>query len=387
MSEGQRKRALMIADADGLWTRRYIEHLLLPAGYEVVLFPIWKNKGKNEAFYQQWGITVYQDLHTLPVVRHVPRARMWARVAMNARKLRALGPFDVIHNHYLSQRDLALAWRVRRTFSNARWVCSFWGSDLMRATRKEHVRMRPYLLHADAVTIHSQEQRAVVRNWYGSAVEEKTALVYFGQTIFDEVDCERALQRRFEIREAFGIREGRYVVCVGYNASSAQHQPQVLHALSKLPSTVQKTLAVVVQLSYGRSDETYMKQVQEAADSLECQTILLHHFLNPQESARLRLCADVFILAIQTDSFSASLQEYLYAGAQVLVADWLTYPQLKALGVEMISFHDYRQIPELLQTALATPISEEQKACRALLKTYYSWDAVREDWLKLYREI
>ena len=103
-----KKRILMIADVDSFWTRRLMEHLLLPAGYELVLFPIWGDGGKYADFYRANGVTVYHDRHTLPVIRHIPRLRMWARIALNARDLKRLGPFDIVHNHYLSQRDLAL---------------------------------------------------------------------------------------------------------------------------------------------------------------------------------------------------------------------------------------------------------------------------------------
>ena len=86
-----KKRILMIADADSFWTRRLMEHLLLPAGYELVLFPIWGDGGKYADFYRANGVTVYHDRHTLPVIRHIPRLRMWARIALNARDLKRLG--------------------------------------------------------------------------------------------------------------------------------------------------------------------------------------------------------------------------------------------------------------------------------------------------------
>ena len=142
------KRMLMIADADSFWTQRLLENLLLPAGYEVVLFPIWGDGGKYDAFYRENGVTVYHDRNTLPVIRHIPRLRMWARVALNARGLKKLGPFDIVHNHYLSQRDLALGARLARFF-HAHWVASFWGSDLMRSSPRALAQMAPYLKKAN----------------------------------------------------------------------------------------------------------------------------------------------------------------------------------------------------------------------------------------------
>ena len=91
-------KILLIADSDALWTKRAVEYLLLPAGYEIVIFPIWGHKGQFDNFYREHGVTVYRDPHRLPVIRHIPRVRMWARIALNARDLAKYGPFDVVHN-------------------------------------------------------------------------------------------------------------------------------------------------------------------------------------------------------------------------------------------------------------------------------------------------
>ena len=190
-----KKRILMIADADSFWTRRLMEHLLLPAGYELVLFPIWGDGGKYADFYRATGVTVYHDRHTLPVIRRIPRLRMWVRIALNARSLRRLGPFDIVHNHYLSQRDLALGRLVARRF-HAHWVCSFWGSDLMRASPLALRRMRPYLRLCDAISVHSELNRDMIRRVYGEEAARKTTLLYFGQTGYADIDRVRALHAR-----------------------------------------------------------------------------------------------------------------------------------------------------------------------------------------------
>lgn len=75
--------------------------------------------GQFDEYYREHGVTVYKDSHRLPVIRFIPRVRMWARIALNARDLAKLGPFDVVHNHYLSQRDLALGQRIARRFHAA----------------------------------------------------------------------------------------------------------------------------------------------------------------------------------------------------------------------------------------------------------------------------
>lgn len=379
----EKKRVLMLADADSFWTRRYMEHLLIPEGYEAVLFPIWGNGGKNDDFYRENGVTVYCDRHTLPVVRYIPRLRMWARVALNARDLNALGPFDIVHNHYLSQRDLALGEAVARHF-HAKWACSFYGSDLLRAKKGTLKKMRPYLERCDSISIHSELNREKLRSVYGDAIAQKATLLYFGQTGYGDIDRAREAYTRAQCRARFGIEENRFVVCVGYSASSAQQQLEAVEALTKLPPERLRRMTLVLQQTYGLNDPDYVSRTRELAGRLPLQTVTLTRFMGPEESAMLRLSADVFVQSIKTDAFSASLQEYLYAGACVLKGAWLGYPQLDGMGIALARFQDFSQLPELIERAMDGELRGLDAQKRALFPKLYSWEAVRDSWMSLY---
>ena len=377
------KRILLLADSDALWTQRYVQYLLLPEEYEIVIFPIWGDGKRFADYYDEHRVTVYRDAHTLPLIRHIPRLRMWARIALNARDLRALGPFDVVHNHYLSQRDLSLGMRLAKRF-HARWIGSFWGSDLMRSSRTALRLMAPYLKRCDGITVHSELNRGMLRRLYGDAVADKTTLLYFGQIGYQNIDAVRRRESKDDCKADFGIEKDRYVICVGYSASAAQQQLAVVEAMSTLPEETQKKIALVLQQTYLNDDPDYVARVREAAGRLHCQTVVLTEFMDGMQSARLRLAAELFILAIKTDAFSGSLQEYLYAGATVFKGDWLGYPQLDGMGIHLTSFADFSEIPELIKKAMKgdiPPLTQEQ---RAMFPRLYSWDAVRESWLTLY---
>ncbi len=376
-------KILLIADSDALWTKRAVEYLLLPAGYEIVIFPIWGHKGQFDDYYREHGVTVYRDPHRLPVIRHIPRARMWARIALNARDLAKYGPFDVVHNHYLSQRDLALGLRVSRRF-HARWVCTFWGSDLLRASDRALRQMLPYLRRCDRLTACNERMRDKLRQSCGEELYQKTRMTIWGQDGFAAIDGILSNETREDCRAHYGIRPGNYVVSIGYSADNAQHQLEVVEALSALPKENLSHMTLVLQQTYVKRDPAYMERVRQAAEALPCQVVVLRDFLDLTETARLRLCADLFILAISTDAFAASMQEYLYAGAVFLMGDWLGYPQLDELGIPINRFHEYKELPALVQQAMNGKLQRATDEQRALLPAHYSWDAVRKDWLGLY---
>lgn len=380
----EKKRVLMLADADSFWTKRYIQYLLLPEGCEVVLFPIWGNGGRYADFYREHGITVYQDPHTLPVVRRIPRARMWVRIALNARDLAGLGPFDIVHNHYLSQRDLALGAKLAKRF-HALHVCSFWGSDLMRASTGTLLKMKPYLERCHSVSVHSERNREQIRRVYGDAIADKTTLLYFGQMGYGDIDRVQKNHTRAQCRAHFGIAKDRFVVCVGYSASSAQQQLEVLTAMQQLPDERLNRITLVLQQTYGENDPDYVARTRELAGRLPCQTVVLTRFMGPEESAMLRLSADLFVLAIKTDAFSASMQEYLYAGACVVKGAWLDYPQLDDMGIRLESFAAFDAVVPLIEKTMDGGLTGLSLQKRALFPKLYSWQAVRESWLGLYR--
>lgn len=376
-------KILLIADSDALWTKRAVEYLLLPAGYEIVIFPIWGHKGQFDDYYREHGVTVYRDPHRLPVIRHIPRVRMWARIALNARDLAKYGPFDVVHNHYLSQRDLALGLRVSRRF-HARWVCTFWGSDLLRASDRALRQMLPYLRRCDRLTVCNERMRDKLRQSCGEELYQKTRMTIWGQDGFAAIDRVLSTETREDSRAHYDIRPGNYVVSIGYSADNAQHQLEVVEALSALPKETLSHMTLVLQQTYVKRDPAYMERVRQAAEALPCQAVVLRDFLDLTETARLRLCADLFILAISTDAFAASMQEYLYAGAVFLMGDWLGYPQLDELGIPINRFHEYKELPALVQQAMNGKLQRATDEQRALLPAHYSWDAVRKDWLGLY---
>ena len=373
------KRMLVLADADGLWTRRYIENLLLPDGWTLVLFPIWGEHGVNADFYKQNGVTVYHDGHALPVIRRIPRLRMWARIAANARDLAKLGPFDVVHNIYLSQRDLALGERLRKRF-DARWVGSFMGSDLLRSSELAHRRMLPYLERCDAISIQNV---ADLERAYGERFRAKAYERHFGHNSCAYIDRTRAEMSKAQCRAEFGLDADAVVVCLGSSAAPGQQHLLALDAMARCKRLERVTL--VLQLTYGAPSEAYLETVRERAETLGCKLLVLTDYLDDMKSARLRLSADIYIHSVVTDAFSVSMQEYYYAGATVLKGAWLRFPELAQMGITPYEFADFDALAPLLDRAIGGELPPLPQALRAEFPKRFSWDAVREDWLRLYQ--
>ncbi|HPF88677.1 MAG TPA: glycosyltransferase [Candidatus Limiplasma sp.] len=380
------KRILMIADSASFWTKNYVLNLLVAQGWEVVIFPIWEESEEMNRFYAEHGVTVYHDAHRLPVIRHIPRLRMWARIYLNAKALQKLGPFDVVHNHILSQRDLALGYLVHRRNPKSSWLASFWGSDLLRVSVRSIRQLRFFLKRCDHVTTNAESAMPVMRKTFSEDIVQKTTVTYFGQHIYGTIDTLKANTDKRACKEYFGLNPDQPVLALGYNASPTQHHLEMLDAIGRLPADVTRDWALVLQITYGSNDPAYLTQLKNAAQALLCRTLLLTDPMDETECAYLRIAADVYVHAIPTDFLSATLREYLYAGAQVLCGDWLPYPEFRSLGIEMIPFSTFGQLEQRLPEAVQAPISQAQLAKRLLLKGMFSWEAVGEKWNALYHK-
>ncbi len=373
------KKALLIADSDSLWTKMFVDELLIPFGYETVVFPIWGDEGKLSEFYESRGVTVYKDENKLPIVRHIPRLRMWVRIWRNAKALAEYGAFDLVVNQYLSQRDLALGGLMSKRFG-ARWVCSFIGSDLLRTSKLEMSRMKPYLLKCDAIAVQSDSFADILRERVGEKISRKAAPATFGQNSLEEIDRIRGLCGKTEFKAHFGIDPKDIVICAGYTASPAQNHLKMLDALAKCECISRAT--VVLQMTYGGTAE-YIEQVKAHAEELHIKTLVLTEFMDMTECAYLRLAADIYIHAITTDAFSASMNEYMYAGAAVIKGEWLQYCQLEELEIKLTDFADYGELATLVDSAAAGKIaSVPEDGCRRLA-AFRSWDYARTKWTKL----
>lgn len=378
------KRMLVIADSDSFWTVRFLRRVALPEGYEIVLFPIWGNQGKYDDFYAENKVRVYQDNHKLPVIRRIPRVRMWARIWANAQSLLKLGPFDVVHNHYISQRDLALGALVARK-CRARWVATIWGSDFLRISNQEKRRMAPLLNrcdHVHNVTSMIEDQVAEV---CGEAIRPKLVLADFGQESYSLMDDMRRRMTRADCKRSYGMDPESFVLCIGSSASAAQQQLKTLEVMKTMPEELLRKITIVLQQTYCVDDPDYLQKTHEAAAELPCKTVIMTEFMNDEQCARLRLAADAYIHAIKTDALSSTMLDYLYAGTCVIAGSWLDYPPLDAWNIKLHRFDAFEELPGLIEKAVNGQISGLTEGQRAVFAAEGSWESLLPKWLDMYK--
>lgn len=405
---------LLAASADSLWTKKYIEEILLPVGHEItVLSP------QNTCFadfYVQSGVRVCTTLPdgvgTLPrnieersisckkwlmkvpfliAKRVLPRFIKTYILAYRPRKaveraVQNLPSFDALHVHYVTP-GLEYVYAPLLKMNTGSLILTYWGSDLFRNTfEPSNLRL---LDNATAIVCVSESLKKYFHSIYGSDYDDRLHVLDFGVSVYDVIEqLEQKEDYRSECRKANGIPEEKLCVMVGYNANSGQQHLDILRALGRLPQAVKDKIHITLQFSYNYSDdEGYYKKINELLKRMSCSWNIIDRFLDDGQSAQLRSCVDIFIHAQISDALSASMLEYLYAGAIVLNGSWLRYEELDSRGIDYYRFDDFAQLTSLFEGVVHDFSTCKSKASdnRAALHAMNSWAAVKDRWLGLYK--
>lgn len=374
-------KVLLVSDASSIWTARYIDQVLLRYGIEVVILTSFPPSGDHIQTYHDPKVEVVEQAPVFGLFSKIPFVRGVSRRVRTARMVRSYGPFDFVHVHLLLVSSVKLAFRCAHP--RVPVLLSYWGSDLLRANAMRLHRLRGPLRRSAIVTVSSAAMLDAFRSVY-SDLKIEPREIPFGLDLLPVIDSLR-LDNGGAVADGLTIPvSGKTVVTVGYNGRSEQQHLMVLTALSGLDRESLRNIHVVVPMTYGTT-ESYVREVEGALSGLPCSSQVLRTHLGPSEQAKLCLATDLFIHAQTTDALSASLQEFLYAGATVLNAAWLSYPELAEDGVVMYSFSSWEELTDRVYDYLGRgELGPDAEMLNRTAISKRSWEHMAPLWSALY---
>ena len=84
-----------------------------------------------------------------------------------------------------------------------------------------------------------------------------------------------------------------------------------------------------------------------------------------------------------TDALSGTIRECIFSEAILINPIWIRYQEYEKLGVDYIEYEQFDLLPEIIDDYLDGKYHIDTKRNAKLVSSVYSWDAVREDWLKV----
>lgn len=371
------KNILIIGDPSSVWIKRYIEKILMPEDVKIYVADFVKG-GKFTDFYNQNGITLIAlDRKTDSFIDRIPKLGGLVSFIRNRKILKNIARYDIIQVHYVMRWALRLAKALKN--KNSAFVVSYWGSDLFRKSQKEMNRERKYLDAATGITLSTIKMREKFRSVYGQRYDFVISSPFFGVSGFEDIDQIRKTFSASECKDSFGLRHDKLAIAIGYNKSQAQQHDKVLTALTGLSEELQSKIELVLHVGYGTCSDEYWQSVTATAEKLSCRTVIIDKFLYDEEVAKLRLAVDVFVNAQKTDAFSATMQEYIYAGAVVVNPEWLRYDELEKFKLEYIEYDEFSSLPGLIEAMIVGGV--EKNTANRRLAEHTSWGAARQEWI------
>ena len=372
------RKVLIIGDADTIWIKSYIEHVLPPDSYEVYLSSTGKTKFDD--FYRQRQVVLVPMQSRNSLFDRIPKVNGIANILMRAKSLRKYGPFDIIHIHFVTRAALLLAKLLKRR--DTRVVVSYWGSDLLRKDINELKKESSFFSGISCFTLSSDAMHERFVNIYGQQYLNRINKVRFGVSGFTSIVQVKENFSIEECKESIGANPDKVLITIGYNKAQGQQHDKVLSQINVLDKSLQERIEVVLQCSYGECSKEYWERLYQIINKLYCKTIVLTDYMSDIEVAKLRYATDIYINAQITDAFSASMQEYLFSGAIVFNPRWLSYPEISEFGLSCIEYNDISEIPKAISKALS--VERCRKPENSIIYKHTSWNEVKKGWEKSY---
>lgn len=378
-------KILIIGNANSFWIKEYTEYILLEECNEIFIASKSVINKDFKDFYNKHNINILQTDRGTFLFDRIPKLKTLMNMFRKVKKEAGNGMFDVIHIHSVPSNFMITFLNKFIVRFGKKIVCTYWGSDLLSKTREQLMKAIPCLDKAECISYSSDGMDSYFHEVFGDIYNEKIVRAKFGISIYDVIDEEKKHKTKDECKEFFNIEKDKISVAIGYNGSSRQQHLRVINELSKLNSDILDKLNIVIQLSYGLPCDEYRQNIIDEISKINVKHVIIDNFLNKEESAMLRIATDIFIHAQESDAFSASIQECVYAGSILLNPSWIMYKEFDDIGIDYIKYNSFDELPMIIKNITDGKIKISNNGKVRELYKKYSWNAVKEDWLKLYK--
>jgi glycosyltransferase involved in cell wall biosynthesis len=310
--------------------------------------------------------------------KKLPKLSMFFRLVF-IKKILHEGSFDIVNIHYSRWIYLFLLSALKKS----KFIVTFYGSDFYRTTDTIKKIQRYLYKKADALSFTNPLTRESFLEYY-KEFEDKCFVCRFGLGTLDFIDKNRDKDTA-EIRNILGYGRKKIIVTCGYNSTKAQQHEKIIEALENLDAKYKSTCRFIFPLTYG--DNIHKRFVKEKLKEVDFECLVLEEFLYEDENAYVKLASDVMINMLQTDSFSGSMQEFLYAKNIVITGSWLPYDVFDKAGIVYEKIEHTDELKDKLAYVLANRenFKDKLERNRDIIYELSSWKNTLGMWKKMYQ--
>lgn len=265
----------------------------------------------------------------------------------------------------------------------SRIILSFFGSDLLRSSRRQLKMMRFSIKRANYITLGSNNMINAFQDRFSNTFNQKTKKIDFGSINAEHLK-ENVLKVDYPAcKHRFNISETKISILCGYNGSRGQRHIEIIKSLSKLPASIKNKIELVFHLAYGCND-SYKNQIVEEARQSNISFVIVDEYLTGINLVEFRKSIDVMLNLQPTDALSNSMMESLFVGSIVIKGKWLDYPDLVEIGVFFLSIDSVDNLNEAIEKIVSN-YSEYKGKTKNNNRCYdlMSWNTYKAKWIEL----
>ena len=374
------KRVFIIGNASSIWMREYIREIHVKNGDRVWVTSFDSIDQNDFQMYNNMGVTVVELSKRGGIVGKLEKTYNLFRFAK--RHLKGEEAFDwlEIQSPPISFQRKILFLMI--LFLNCKVFTAFWGSDILAINEEQAKRLIPILDKSIKINLPTTEMRNKFKYFYGSVYSNKISECNYGTLAFPHISRAKKELGRIECKEAFNLNKHKCSIAVGYNGKASQQHIKVINSLSNLCEYSKQQIELIVHMGYGTDkNREYYNKVKHSLMKSGIDYVIVDQMLPLESIGKLRVATDIFVHAQTTDALSGTIRECIFSEAILINPIWIQ--EYEKLGVDYIEYEQFDLLPEIIDDYLDGKYHIDTKRNAKLVSSVYSWDAVREDWLKV----
>ena len=311
--------------------------------------------------------------------KKIPKLHMLYRLYFINKFLKSES-FDIVNIHY---SRWVYVW-ILKTLKQSKLIITFYGSDFYRVSNSIKNIQKKLYGKADAISFTNSLTRDAFVKYFNS-FEEKSLVCRFGLKTLDYIDKNREKEKT-KIRKILGYSKEKIIVTCGYNATSAQQHKKIIDALMKVNEEVLEKIEFVFPMTYGNM--AYKEEIKSILKVSGLRYLVLEEFLYEDDNAYVKLASDIMINVLETDSFSGSMQEFLYAQNYVITGSWLPYELFDKEGIVYSKIDTLDELGNTLVWQINNMNTKEDlEKNRDVIYKLSSWKNNISSWVQMYENV
>lgn len=372
-------KILIIGDFNSIYMKDYAEKVLLEKQFaqnkEYIFFhdsylPIKEEYMKS---YEKDNVSILQCKYRNRLMRFNKVFFIFKKHCFN-KLLKKIGYLECIHIHFVRCEHYELIKNHRDNIGKI--ILTFWGSDVMRLPENKFITMKKMIEMSDIIATGPAQFANDISNRLKINFSDKFELALLGTNMLDKIrEYKKHYNKTYDV-----IR----LTC-GYNGKHQQNHRMILNAINRCCSEVKNKIRVIIPMGYG-ADADYIASLEDDLNKMNIQFYIDKKFYGANDIAKFRVESDIFIHAQETDAFSNSVIEYIYADNLLINGKWIKYPLLANNKIHYLEFGSEEELTSIIEYAVAN-IEEEIKAVKNSNDVLYemcSWNSLIDDWHNLY---